>query len=684
MKKNQNDKQQIRQKSIRTKLMVIPIILIVLSTIAIIISVTIRTDSSMKAQMQEETEYLLANVAERLNDNNASIESIENIVESSLLDALNSSKNKNLDGLTNQEITELANLIQVDELNLINENGQIINSNVPEQINTVLDENHPIREFQKGNEEILLEDIKKDLSGDFDESYKYGAIRNADNSIFQVAIFADGLIEMSSNFETQVLINDLMASDDVVYASFIDNNFIPTASSDESYIGRDVSSEQEIVDSINGGNIVSNIIDLNGIEVYDIIYPVTLNDEILGSLRIGFNLDDVNNAIKDNIIGVVSVGSIVVAILIFVLYKTSNEMINIVNSLKDDTENMADGDFSFNVPDEFLSREDEFGEIARANMRMKESIRNILKDVIDRAEVVASYSEELTATAQDSESFATQLAQVIDEVADAATSQAHDVEDGAHSISELDRAMSVNFENLERLNNATSGADTLKDEGLELIIDLVDKTKETGDSVKEIASIIGDTNISADNITKAIEMIGSIAEQTNLLALNASIEAARAGESGRGFSVVAQEIRELAEESSRFTEEIDLIVRDLTNKTSMAVSTMDNLEEIVSSQENSVNRTDGKFQGISNSIEEINGVIEEVNVSNRSIDEQKENLNNLMQNLAAISEENAAGTEEAAASVDEQSSVMAQISEASEQLALIAEELNNRTSIFKI
>ena len=345
---------------------------------------------------------------------------------------------------------------------------------------------------------------------------------------------------------------------------------------------------------------------------------------------------------------------------------------------------MAKGDFSLDVLEEFQAREDEFGEIARANMNMKKSIRNILRDVITRAEVVAAHSEELTATTHQSELAADEMATVIEEIAHTSTLQAEDVENGSNAMGELNREMELNNLNIERLNHSIGEVNILKDEGLELIGDLVDKTEEVRDSIQKIGVVIDDTNASAANIAKAIEMIQSISEQTNLLALNAAIEAARAGESGRGFAVVAEEIRKLAEDSNSFTGEIKLIVNDLTSKSLEAVETMDQVEEIINSQGSSVDRTNAKFEGISLSLEEIQEVISRVNKSNEDMAAQEERLTNLIENLATVAEENAAGTEEAAASVEEQNAVMTEINNASEELAKVAEELNSAASVFTI
>lgn len=672
-------------KSIRTKLLIIPTILVVISIIGIIVSVSIRTDRSMRAQMEEETIFLLSNVEERIADNRKSIEVLEDITERDLLNALEVVKNKNTEELANEEIIELANLLQVDELNLYDESGEITHSNIPGNIGWISDSEHSISLFQSSSEEVITEEIREDADGDFEGFFKYGNIKNSDGSVFQIGFNVDHIVEMLEQFHEQALIDDLVATDDVMYANYIDNNYLSIASNDEEYIGTDVSAHSpEIVEAVDKEEIISGNQEFYGSKVYDVIYPVKIDGENQGALRIGFYLDDVNDAIRTNVLAVVVIGLIAIIIIGFVLYRSSKEMIYIVNSLKGDTELMATGDFSMDVPEEMLEREDEFGEIARANMRMKLSIRDILEDVTGKAETVASYSQELTATSQDSERSAEDLALVIEEIAGAATSQASDVNDGLEAVHELEEIINLNNNNVESLNSTIRLVDTLKDEGLELILDLVAKTEDTRRSVEEIGSIIDDTSLSAENIAGALEMIKNISDQTNLLALNASIEAARAGDAGRGFAVVAEEIRKLAEESASFAEEIEIIVSDLTTKADSAVDTMEAVDQIVEEQGEGVSRTDDKFQGISDAVEQVESLLDEVNQSSLQMEDQKERLANMIENLAAVAEENAAGTEEASASVDEQNNAMGMLADASAELAAIAEGLNESTSVFRV
>jgi len=179
-------------------------------------------------------------------------------------------------------------------------------------------------------------------------------------------------------------------------------------------------------------------------------------------------------------------------------------------------------------------------------------------------------------------------------------------------------------------------------------------------------------------------MINSIAKQTDLLALNAAIEAARAGESGKGFAVLAEEIRKLSEQSNKFTLDISNIIEELTFKTGNAVEKMKQAGVVVEAQAKCVELTNNKFHGINNAIDKMKEVIDNINHSGREMDHKKEEIIGILENLSAISQENAAGTEEASASVEEQTASMEEIANAGKVLATLAEQMKESILRFKL
>ncbi len=346
-------------------------------------------------------------------------------------------------------------------------------------------------------------------------------------------------------------------------------------------------------------------------------------------------------------------------------------------------EKVANLDITEDVENKLLLRKDEIGGLGRAFEKIISSLREFIKSVSYNSEHLASSSEELTAVTQQLAMTAEEVGRTIEEIAKGANDQAKDTEEGAINIDELGKQIFKNHQDILNLSSASEEVNILKDEGLNILTDLVEKNTECNMAMKEVGEIIANTNKSAEKIEVASEMIKNITQQTNLLALNAAIEAARAGEAGKGFAVVADEIRKLSEQSNQFTQQITDIVVDLTNKTGQAVNTMGEVDKIVTSQTTSVELTNIKFEGIADAIDKVKEAIEDINQSGNEMDRKKESIIEIIQNLSAISEENAAGTEEAAASVEEQTASIEEIANASESLAKLAEEMQESISKFK-
>ncbi len=334
--------------------------------------------------------------------------------------------------------------------------------------------------------------------------------------------------------------------------------------------------------------------------------------------------------------------------------------------------------------EKYFRRRDEVGMVAKALKTMQGNLRDLVREISGQSQSVAAASEELTSISMESSRAAEEVARTIGEIARSSSEQARETENGAESISELGKSVEEDNGLLRIMNESVDEVGRLKEESTETMDQLIRKTAESREAMKSVRSIIEETNDGSRQIETASSMIRSIAEQTNLLALNAAIEAARAGEAGRGFAVVADEIRKLAEESNRFTDEIDKIIRSLTGKSADAVDSVREVESVVADQVDSVENTRSRFDGISAAVEVLKQNLENLNRSSQGILEKKGELVTMIQNLSAISEENAAGTEQASASVQEQTAGMEEIAGTSESLARLAQEMQEAVSRFSV
>lgn len=321
-----------------------------------------------------------------------------------------------------------------------------------------------------------------------------------------------------------------------------------------------------------------------------------------------------------------------------------------IKGTKERLDVLATNDLSATVPE--TKARDEIGQMSRSFGKMQQNLRSVITTLYAQSDELAESCESMSAaTTQASESMET-IKNAAGELAATATQTAGDVENIASDMNRLDAIMGDSVDSTKALAEASDLIRKASAEGMKIVENLTSVNNDCVAAFDSIFEGIASVEGSANRISDASELISSIAGQTNLLSLNASIEAARAGDAGRGFSVVAEEIRKLSDESEQNVSTINSLLDELQANTRSAIDKSEMVKGFVEAQNESVAKTRESFEGIVAAIDDVNRAVSLLSEVNSRLSQGFEGIGNLVSNLSAASEENAATAEELSATSD--------------------------------
>lgn len=367
---------------------------------------------------------------------------------------------------------------------------------------------------------------------------------------------------------------------------------------------------------------------------------------------------------------------------IVIAFKLSSYIAGMLNTMRQTADKMRDGDFRI-TPRE-ITVNDEFGVMADSLSEMRDNVNRTLKHILESAETVASSSEELTASSDQSAQVTQTIAQSISEVAAMNEKQSDAVNTTSAAIEEISASIEEIASNAHLASNHAEDASKVADNGGTSIHMAISQMESIEKVVTESAAVVNELGERSKEIGMIVETITGIAEQTNLLALNAAIEAARAGDQGRGFAVVAEEVRKLAAESQEAAEKIANLIGTIQSQTENAVQAMNAGTIEVQKGAEVVKESGTAFKRI---IELNNDVAQQVKGIAQTTEEAAKASTDVIssvQNVEQASKNVSDHTQTVSAATEEQSASMEEIASASRNLAEIAQKLNEDVNSFKV
>ena len=407
-----------------------------------------------------------------------------------------------------------------------------------------------------------------------------------------------------------------------------------------------------------------------------------MTDRITGWRLLGCISDQENQKNLINInIGTLMAGVIGLIFGCVIAVLTALSFNREIKKLQNATHRVAGGDFSEKIK---VTRSDEFGVLETNFNGMMDDVSGLIHAVEDKSNHILEVAGGISEVAGNTKTTIEQVTQAIDSVAQGAVKQAESTQEANTEVEHLKNSLDETKEYVSGMNGMTEKANEVSTEGIESVKDLIEKSGTTAEKSKVSLEVMNEMVESIDKIFYISDTIADITSQTNLLSLNASIEAARAGEMGKGFAVVADEIRKLADESKESTDEIKKIITEITEKSKLVESTMQENEVLQTEQQEAINRTEEIFGEIMKQIEMLGSGMERINALNDTMSANKDLVVDKMGTIASVSEQSAAATEEVNASTEQVNVTMEEISEHTETLQAIAKDLMETINRFKL
>jgi len=382
--------------------------------------------------------------------------------------------------------------------------------------------------------------------------------------------------------------------------------------------------------------------------------------------------------------------SIIISSLLFLLigfgvvYMISNSISKGIKSTSKHLELLAEGNLSEEISPKYLKLKDEIGEMTNSMKTMQQSLSQMINRIKDNSSNINVQSQNLSSVAKEISSSSEDVAEAINEIAVGTGTQSEDLISVTDILNEFSNKLSDMVSEIKVVDSNSREISLMASESNNEMNELNRSVTKVSSSFKTFNSKIVGLGKDINEINEITNIINSIAEQTNLLALNAAIEAARAGESGRGFSVVADEIRKLAEQSKVSSENISKLIGVISKNTDVIVNDSVEMDDELINQVNIINSSITSFRKIIESVNEVIPKIEIVKNSAEDIDKDKNTILSRVDGISSVSLEVSASAQEIASASEEMNASTGEVVAAAQILSTMTSGMLEEVNKFKL
>lgn len=446
---------------------------------------------------------------------------------------------------------------------------------------------------------------------------------------------------------------------------------------------------ERIVEKVlqNGEEYFSSAVSLDGVMNYGYFMPVYQNgsdDEIIGMVFVGTDKENKDAVVNGIIFGIGAAVCVAMILCIGVGLKLATSISHNIKKSISIMGKVAEGDLTVWVDDKMLKRKDEIGDLSRVTVKLKDTLKGILKGISENSASLLEASRALGNAADTTNGTMNEVQNAVSQVVANSTEQSKNSESTSENMRIMGEHITETSTEVDTLNQNAASMQKSSKKTADTLAQLCHINEEVERIIGEVKEQTDRTNASIQKINAAMEFITSIAEETNLLSLNASIEAARAGESGRGFAVVADQIKKLAEQSNQSGHEIEETTKALMEDSAREMEIMQRMQEIITEQSGSMQETRANVSEVLKEIEASMQSILQIRESTGRLAESRGEVMEAVEQLSQIAHDNVDSTQQTYTETQEVLDTFRQVYDSAEQLKKIADELAESMQYFKM